>query len=167
MQRNKLLSAHGAVRLRHRREEAEKLNVWVAWLNLESLHGAPSPDEAVMALFQRALQHCDQKKLYAALLAILQRTGKVRTEGLASLAVSLLLMCARSNASHWWCAPVTCVGSLLYCTSAHGAGKFGQDMLATEHALMNPDRAWWHLLPPFWWTALIEGAALLRPGRLL
>jgi rRNA biogenesis protein RRP5 len=61
-----------------RREEREKLNVWVAWLNLENLYGTPSPDEAVMALFQRALQHCDQKKLYAALLAILQRTGKVR-----------------------------------------------------------------------------------------
>lgn len=51
--------------------------MWVAWLNLENLYGAPSPDEAVMALFQRALQHCDQKRLYAALLAILQRTGKV------------------------------------------------------------------------------------------
>ena len=58
------------------REEREKLNVWVAWLNLENLHGSP-PDEAVMKLFQRALPHTDAKKLYLALLTILERTSKV------------------------------------------------------------------------------------------
>ena len=52
------------------REEREKLNVWVAYLNLENTYGSP-PDEAVMKLFQRALQHADQKKLYLALLTIL------------------------------------------------------------------------------------------------
>ncbi|BDA47226.1 probable protein RRP5 homolog [Coccomyxa sp. Obi] len=57
------------------REEREKLNVWVAWLNLENLHGSP-PDEAVMKLFQRALPHTDSKKLYLALLTILERTSK-------------------------------------------------------------------------------------------
>lgn len=60
------------------REEREKFNVWVAWLNLESMHGTPEPDQALMALFQRALQHCDQKKLYLALLGILERLGKVQ-----------------------------------------------------------------------------------------
>ena len=60
------------------REEREKFNVWVAWLNLESMHGTPEPDQALMALFQRALQHCDQKKLYLALLGILERLSKVR-----------------------------------------------------------------------------------------
>ena len=62
------------------REEREKLNVWVAYLNLENTYGSP-PDEAVMKLFQRALQHVDQKKLYLALLTILESTQKVSLTG--------------------------------------------------------------------------------------
>ncbi len=76
-----------------RREEGEKFNVWVAWLNLEAAKGAPSPGEAVSALFQRALQYTEPKKLYLALLGeqgggseggrdglrrCLARTGRVR-----------------------------------------------------------------------------------------
>jgi rRNA biogenesis protein RRP5 len=38
------------------REEGEKFNVWVAWLNLENAYGSPDPAAAVMALFNRALQ---------------------------------------------------------------------------------------------------------------
>ena len=49
--------------------------MWVAYLNLENTYGQP-PDEAVMKLFQRALQHVDQKKLYLALLAILESSKK-------------------------------------------------------------------------------------------
>ena len=63
--------------LEHCREEREKLNVWVAYLNLENTYGQP-PEEAVMKLFQRALQHVDQKKLYLALLAILENSKKVK-----------------------------------------------------------------------------------------
>ena len=66
--------------LRPCREEREKLNVWVAYLNLENTYGSP-PDEAVMKLFQRALQHVDQKKLYLALLTILESTKKVIATG--------------------------------------------------------------------------------------
>ena len=62
------------------REEREKLNVWVAYLNLENTYGSP-PDEAVMKLLQRALQHVDQKKLYLALLTILESTQKVSMTG--------------------------------------------------------------------------------------
>lgn len=50
--------------------------MWVAYLNLENTYGSP-PDEAVMKLFQRALQHADQKKLYLCLLTILESTKKV------------------------------------------------------------------------------------------
>ena len=56
------------------REEREKLNVWVAYLNLENLHGS---EEAVMKLFQRALSYADQKKLYLALITILDCTNRV------------------------------------------------------------------------------------------
>lgn len=58
------------------REEGEKFNVWVAWLNLENLYGEPA-EEAVMGLFRRALAANPQKALYMALINILERSQKV------------------------------------------------------------------------------------------
>ncbi|XP_059646446.1 rRNA biogenesis protein RRP5 [Cornus florida] len=55
------------------REESEKLNVWVAYFNLESEYGNP-PEEAVVRVFQRALQYCDPKKVHLALLGVYERT---------------------------------------------------------------------------------------------
>ncbi len=61
---------------RYCREEGEKFNIWQARLNLEMQYGDP-PEEAVMKLFQRALSYTDQKKLYMALITILERADKV------------------------------------------------------------------------------------------
>ena len=58
--------------------------MWVAWLNLENLYGQP-PGEAVMALLRRALPHVNQKRLYLALLSILERTERVRDLTLGSV----------------------------------------------------------------------------------
>ncbi|CAI5470917.1 unnamed protein product [Closterium sp. Yama58-4] len=55
------------------REEGEKLNIWVAYLNLENMHGNP-PKEAVLALFQRGLAYTDPKKLHVALLGVFERS---------------------------------------------------------------------------------------------
>lgn len=55
------------------REEEERLNVWVAYFNLENEYGSPRED-AVKKVFQRALQYCDHKKLHLALLALYERT---------------------------------------------------------------------------------------------
>ncbi|KAB1222435.1 hypothetical protein CJ030_MR2G028763 [Morella rubra] len=55
------------------REENEKLNVWVAFLNLENEYGNP-PEEAVMKVFQRALQYNDPKKVHLSLLGMYERT---------------------------------------------------------------------------------------------
>ena len=60
------------------RAEEEKFNVWTAWLNLENLHGEPDPQTATAALFARACQRTDSKKLHLALLAIYDRTGETR-----------------------------------------------------------------------------------------
>lgn len=57
------------------REEEEKLNVWVAFFNLENVYGIP-PNEAVLKVFQRALQYCDHKKVHLALLGMYERTGQ-------------------------------------------------------------------------------------------
>ncbi|KAG5552270.1 hypothetical protein RHGRI_010375 [Rhododendron griersonianum] len=55
------------------REESEKLNIWVAYFNLENEYGNP-PEEAVEKLFHRALQYCDTKKVHLALLGMYERT---------------------------------------------------------------------------------------------
>ena len=58
------------------REQGEKHNVWVAYLNLEFEHGSPNPDEAAMALFKRGLPYNDGKKFHLALLQILKEKEK-------------------------------------------------------------------------------------------
>ncbi|KAL8459787.1 hypothetical protein ACS0TY_031636 [Phlomoides rotata] len=65
--------AERALRTINIREESEKLNIWVAYFNLENEHGNP-PEEAVSKVFQRALQYCDPKKVHLALLGMYERT---------------------------------------------------------------------------------------------
>ncbi|KAL4342371.1 hypothetical protein GQ457_08G016920 [Hibiscus cannabinus] len=65
--------AERALRTINIREETEKLNIWVAYFNLENQYGNP-PEEAVQKVFQRALQYCDPKKVHFALLGMYDRT---------------------------------------------------------------------------------------------
>ncbi|KAF5750634.1 hypothetical protein HS088_TW03G00973 [Tripterygium wilfordii] len=67
--------AERALRTINVREENEKLNIWVAYFNLENEYGNP-PEEAVMKVFHRALQCCDPKKIHLALLGMYERTGQ-------------------------------------------------------------------------------------------
>ncbi|XP_042480100.1 rRNA biogenesis protein RRP5 isoform X1 [Macadamia integrifolia] len=65
--------AERALRTINIREEAEKLNIWVAYFNIENEYGNPR-QEAVMKVFQRALQYSDPKKVHFALLGLYERT---------------------------------------------------------------------------------------------
>ena len=56
------------------REQDEKHNVWVAYLNLEFEHGSP-PEESAMQLFKRGLPYNDGRKFHLALLSILKEKG--------------------------------------------------------------------------------------------
>ncbi|KAJ0089046.1 hypothetical protein Patl1_32885 [Pistacia atlantica] len=67
--------AERALRTINIREENEKLNIWVAYFNLENEYGNP-PEEAVVKLFQKALQYLDPKKVHLALLAMYERTDQ-------------------------------------------------------------------------------------------
>ncbi|KMZ61801.1 30S ribosomal protein S1 [Zostera marina] len=67
--------AERALRIINIREENEKMNIWVAYFNLENEYGNPSED-AVRRIFARALQYCEPKKLHFALLGIYQRSEK-------------------------------------------------------------------------------------------
>ncbi|KAI9494938.1 hypothetical protein BDB00DRAFT_730012, partial [Zychaea mexicana] len=56
------------------REEQEKLNVWVAMLNLENSYGT---DETLEAIFKRACVYCEAEKVYLQLANIYERSNKV------------------------------------------------------------------------------------------
>lgn len=45
------------------REEGEKFNIWVAYLNMENVYGS---EEATLGLLSRALAHTDARKMYLA-----------------------------------------------------------------------------------------------------
>ena len=55
------------------REEQEKLNVWIALMNLENLYGT---QESLVKVFERALQHNEPKKIFFQLIGIYTRTDK-------------------------------------------------------------------------------------------
>eukprot|EP00058_Branchiostoma_floridae_P028374 XP_002613865.1 hypothetical protein BRAFLDRAFT_119888 [Branchiostoma floridae] len=57
------------------REEKEKLNVWVALMNLENMYGT---EESLMTVFQRALQHNEALTIFKQLVNIYKRTGKTQ-----------------------------------------------------------------------------------------
>jgi len=88
------------------REEGEKFNVWVALLNLEAVHGTPSPDEALMATFAKAAPYCDQKRLYFVLLGACRCKRRVP------------------------CATVLCVGAL--CRHASRRGLLPHNMSSPD-----------------------------------
>jgi len=56
------------------RLEGERLNVFLAWLNLENTFGT---EEAMGEVLKEALQCCDQFKVYSQVAAIYQQSGKV------------------------------------------------------------------------------------------
>ncbi|KAI1896821.1 hypothetical protein AGOR_G00098810 [Albula goreensis] len=55
------------------REEQEKLNVWVALLNLENLYGS---EESLQKVFERALQYCEPLPVYQQLADIYAKSSK-------------------------------------------------------------------------------------------
>ncbi|XP_010777768.1 protein RRP5 homolog, partial [Notothenia coriiceps] len=57
------------------REEQEKLNVWVALLNLENLYGT---DESLKKVFERALQFCEPMPVFQQLADIYAKCDKTK-----------------------------------------------------------------------------------------
>ncbi|XP_061888969.1 protein RRP5 homolog isoform X2 [Entelurus aequoreus] len=57
------------------REEQEKLNVWVALLNLENMYGT---EESLKKVFERALQFCEPMPVYQRLADIYVKSDKIK-----------------------------------------------------------------------------------------
>ena len=55
------------------REEGERLNVWIALMNLENLYGS---DESLETVFKDAARHCEPKTVHLRLASILDESGK-------------------------------------------------------------------------------------------
>ncbi|KAJ3336879.1 rRNA biogenesis protein rrp5 [Gonapodya sp. JEL0774] len=66
-------TAERAIRTINYREEHEKLNVWIALMNLESAFGTA---ESLKAVFERAVQYNDPLKVYKQMVQIYQKSGK-------------------------------------------------------------------------------------------
>jgi rRNA biogenesis protein RRP5 len=65
--------AERALNIINIREETEKLNIWVAYLNMENSFGT---EETLEEVFRRACEYTDKKKMYTHLVSILIKTGK-------------------------------------------------------------------------------------------
>ncbi|KAF4118411.1 protein RRP5 homolog [Onychostoma macrolepis] len=57
------------------REEREKLNVWVAMLNLENMYGT---QESLQKVFERAIQYCEPLPVYQQLADIYAKSDKIK-----------------------------------------------------------------------------------------
>ncbi len=57
------------------REEQEKLNVWVAMLNLENMYGT---QESLQKVFERAIQYCEPLPVYQQLADIYAKSDKFK-----------------------------------------------------------------------------------------
>ncbi|THH28303.1 hypothetical protein EUX98_g5889 [Antrodiella citrinella] len=55
------------------REEQEKLNVWLAWLNLENVYGT---DESLDSTFKDAARHMDSKTVHLRMAAIFEQSER-------------------------------------------------------------------------------------------
>lgn len=66
--------ARRAFKVIHFREEQEKLNVWIALLNLENMYGSP---ETLDAVFKEAIQLNDAFEVHMRLLSIFENTNKL------------------------------------------------------------------------------------------
>ena len=61
------------------REELEKLNVWIALLNLENVYGT---DESLEATFKDAARHNDSKTIHLRLATIFEQSEKIEVRRL-------------------------------------------------------------------------------------
>ena len=66
--------AERAVKTINIREESEKMNVWIALLNLEVAYGS---EESVEEVFGRACQFCDKQEIHEKLASIYIQSGKL------------------------------------------------------------------------------------------
>ncbi|XP_071827468.1 protein RRP5 homolog isoform X2 [Apostichopus japonicus] len=68
--------AEKALKMINFREEQEKLNVWVALMNLENTNGS---EDMLLKVFERALSNCEPYRVFEHLINIYTRSGKIES----------------------------------------------------------------------------------------
>lgn len=76
--------AERAIRTINIREEAEKMNVWIALLNLENAYGS---DETMDEAFRRACQYNDDQEIHERLTSIYIQSGKTNVRYPPSISI--------------------------------------------------------------------------------
>lgn len=71
--------AERALRTIHITETEEKMNVWIAWLNLENAYGT---EEGLEEVFKRACQYNDAETMHERLTSIFIESGKIQVRGI-------------------------------------------------------------------------------------
>lgn len=79
-------TAERAIKTINIREEAEKLNVWVALLNLENTYGT---DESLEEIFKRACQYNDSEEIHEKLISIYIQSEKNDVSNLSPVPTSM------------------------------------------------------------------------------
>lgn len=70
------------------REEQEKLNVWVAILNLENMYGT---QESLQKVFERAIQYCEPLPVYQQLADIYAKSDKIKVSIMSSHVICVVV----------------------------------------------------------------------------
>jgi rRNA biogenesis protein RRP5 len=78
--------AERAIKMINIREETEKMNVWIALINLESAYGS---DESVDEVFKRACQYNDPQEIHERLASIHIQSGKHDVSSITTLPMSM------------------------------------------------------------------------------
>jgi rRNA biogenesis protein RRP5 len=77
------------------REEKEKVNVWVAWMNLENLYGTP---ESLQGVFTKAVTFNEPKIIYLKLVEIYERANNIEK---AQETYNVMIKKFRTSAKIW------------------------------------------------------------------
>lgn len=81
------------------REEKEKLNVWIALMNLENVYGN---DESLESVFKDAARHCEPKTVHLRLASILEESGKKEVNHSSTLLFSSFPFMFTHRAVWWY-----------------------------------------------------------------
>ncbi|KAI9678540.1 MAG: rRNA biogenesis protein rrp5 [Caeruleum heppii] len=90
-------TAERALRTIDQREEAEKLNIWIGWLNLENTYGN---EESLMEVFRNACSYNDPQDVHERLTSILIQSEKHEVRSFHSLHIPPFLLSVMTPTNH-------------------------------------------------------------------
>lgn len=121
------------------REEQEKLNVWVAYMNLENMYGTA---DTLKVVFDRAVQHNEPMKVYNQLVKIYEKSEKEEVSQKAEpfLLIPFIRVHMGTIPSSYI---IFCLVLILLCKLAHRVSALELDKILVTRYVLN--RCWYIL----------------------